>query len=263
MKKVSSLVLASVCACLCLFSGCAQATLLPKASSVSDGALSFNSDVYGYWAKTLGGGVVEHILETKAQLEKELQSTRQTMLDLAEAQMQEMLEKLESGEMHLEDNSFEASAVNGTSDGEEQEHRQLGSYLPDSMVMNGRVEIPSAQDVFQGDLANMFTTKPDLKRCTFFGGQEICLPAKRYFVRKSVGFACDLALKKKSPDSPFFECGRPGVTTALCLEWPIEINLGSFVTPVTVPICLPDERTVDAILRVMGGDLLAAVNLLI
>merc|ERR1711970_1085128 len=102
--------------------------------------------------------------------------------------MQEMLEKLESGEMHLEDNSFESSAVNGTSegDGEEQEHRQLGSYLPDSMVMNGRVEIPAAQDVFQGDLANMLTTKPDLKRCTFFGGQEICLPAKRYFVRKSV-----------------------------------------------------------------------------
>ena len=171
--------------------------------------------------------------------------------------MHEMLAKLESGEMHLEDNVLEPNSS------EVQEHRQLGNFLPDSMMLNGKVEIPTAQEVFQGDLANMFTSTPDLKRCTFFGGQEICLPAKRYFVRKSVGFACDLALKKKSHDSPFFECGRPGVTTALCLEWPIEIKVGSFLTPVTVPICLPDERTVDAILRVLGGDLLAAVNLLI
>ena len=80
--------------------------------------------------------------------------------------------------------------------------------------------------------------------------------------RKSVGFACDLQLKKGT-SGEFFACGRPGVSTALCLEWPLEIKVASFITKVAVPICLPDARALEASLRFLGGDVTAIINLLV
>ena len=85
--------------------------------------------------------------------------------------MNEMLAKLESGEMTLEDEiGFESNST---------EHRQLA-------YEQAFKHAPPPPEIFRGealDIASVFTRKPDLKRCTFFGGSEICLPAKRYFVR--------------------------------------------------------------------------------
>ena len=159
----------------------------PLAETVAGG---FKSDIYGFWAKTLGNGVMDHIIETKDRLQNELEQTRQTMLDLAEAQMHEMIAKIESGEMHLEDNSLEPkSASNKTTtgmEGTQPEHRELANLVQSSLLVpqfsyDGALQ--DYGDVFRGQLAPLFTTKPDFRRCTFFGGSEICLPAKRYFVR--------------------------------------------------------------------------------
>jgi len=258
------------CVCLCLL---LVSSTAPVASAGSGEA--FEPSVYGFWAKTLGGGdMLDHIFEAKQKLQQELEVTRQTMLDLAEAQMLEMLEKIESGDMQLEDDVLEvapmgsiaeaavAAATNATTSVDHRSLSQLGKQHQVSPLLTADLR-PEA--IFRGELAplrQIFTAKPDFRRCTFFGGSEICLPAKKYFVRKSVGFACDLQLKKGSVGD-FFACGRPGISTALCLEWPIEIKFASFITPITVPICLPDARTVEAALRILGGDLTAAINLLL
>jgi len=306
------------CVCLCLL---LVSSTAPVASAGSGAA--FDPSVYGFWAKTLGGGdMLDHIFEAKQKLQQELEVTRQTMLDLAEAQMLEMLEKIESGDMQLEDDVLEvapmgsiaeaaAAATNATTSVDHRSLSQLGKQHQVSPLLTADLR-PEA--IFRGELAplrQIFTAKPDFRRCTFFGGSEICLPAKKYFVRKSVGFACDLQLKKGSVGD-FFACGRPGkpftptphaplhamtysegattilkrfllsliwphfhpgprsfsffpagISTALCLEWPIEIKFASFITPITVPICLPDARTVEAALRILGGDLTAAINLLL
>ncbi|QDZ24353.1 hypothetical protein HOP50_13g68910 [Chloropicon primus] len=227
-----------------------------------------SANAFGFWANTLGSGnILEEILETKDVLQKQLSATRQTMQELAEAQMHAMLEKIQSGEINLEDDYVvvQESEGNGT---EESARRELGEFgwQPSPNPIKAYLEAP--QPLYGGDLVEaaetLWSSKDDYRRCTFFGGQEICIPARRYFIRKSVGFACDLQLKK-SVISPvdFFSCGRPGVSTALCLEWPIEIKAGSFVIPLTVPICLPDSRAVEASLKILGGDLLAAVNLFV
>eukprot|EP00213_Chloropicon_mariensis_P006176 CAMPEP_0197472426 /NCGR_PEP_ID=MMETSP1309-20131121/3625_1 /TAXON_ID=464262 /ORGANISM="Genus nov. species nov., Strain RCC998" /LENGTH=258 /DNA_ID=CAMNT_0043010959 /DNA_START=147 /DNA_END=923 /DNA_ORIENTATION=+ len=257
----------AVLACVCLLVGVAQAT------QTAGGLFKPSENVYGYWAKTLGGvggeGFLDHVLEASNRLQKELETTRQIMQDLAEAQMHEMLEKLESGEMTLEDDYVQAHAYgegNTTTTTTEADHRELtsmglGEKRPNPILT---ADI-SPQNLFRGELAplaQVFTTKPDLRRCTFFGGNEICLPAKRYFIRKSVGFACDLQLKKGT-SGEFFACGRPGVSTALCLEWPLEIKVASFITKVDVPICLPDARALEASLRFLGGDVTAIINLLV
>ena len=104
--------------------------------------------------------------------------------------MHEMLEKLESGEMTLEDDYVQAHAYgegNTTTTTTEVDHRELTAMGLGEKRPN---PIPTAdispQNLFRGELAplaQVFTTKPDLRRCTFFGGNEICLPAKRYFIR--------------------------------------------------------------------------------
>lgn len=176
--------------------------------------------------------------------------------ELAETQLHDMLDKIERGEMTLEDEiGADANASSSA------EHRALARF--ELGTFKHAHAAPNLAGLFPGDLqqaAEALMNRPKLSRCALLGGNEVCLPAKRYFVRKSISFACDMQLKKKSGRN-FFECGRPGSTTALCLQWPIELVVSSFVVPFTVPICLPDERAIDAVLRVLGGDLLAALNL--
>ena len=107
--------------------------------------------------------------------------------------MHEMLEKIQSGEINLEDDYYVVySQDGGNSTGKDAmadgERRQLGEkgiiphWTPQvSPVKQGLQMGP--QNIFRGDLAEMFTTKPDFSRCKLFGGQEICLPASRYFIR--------------------------------------------------------------------------------
>jgi len=113
------------------------------------------------------------------------------------AQMHEMLEKIESGELSV-DGEYEVTfedEVNGTA---VHEGRKLGELMPmwtpsPNPIKQGIEGLPG--NIFGDDLANAFTAKPDFSGCKLFGGQEICLPAKRYFIRKSVGFACDLQVR--------------------------------------------------------------------
>ncbi len=107
--------------------------------------------------------------------------------------MFEMLEKIESGTMQLEDSVPEvpptaamaanASAAAADATAEHRALSQLGKQHQVSPLLTADLS-PGA--IFRGDLAplgQLFTAKPDFRRCTFFGGSEICLPAKRYFVR--------------------------------------------------------------------------------
>jgi len=85
--------------------------------------------------------------------------------------------------------------VNGTA---VHEGRKLGELMPmwtpsPNPIKQGIEGLPG--NIFGDDLANAFTAKADFSGCKLFGGQEICLPAKRYFIRKSVGFACDLQVR--------------------------------------------------------------------
>jgi len=256
MRRGGVLAALAVCACACVFG--ASATAVATQQDVNP---------FGFWQKTLGNGkFLEEIMEAKETLTKQLEATKHTMEELAMAQMHEMLEKIESGELSV-DGEYEVTfedEVNGTA---VHEGRKLGELMPmwtpsPNPIKQGIEGLPG--NIFGDDLANAFTAKADFSGCKLFGGQEICLPAKRYFIRKSVGFACDLQIKKsKSSPIPRFACGNPGVSTALCLEWPIEIKAGAFVVPVTIPICLPDARSVEAILNVLGGNLNAVLNIFI
>ncbi len=64
------------CACLCLL---LVSSMAPVASA--GGGAASDPSVYGFWAKTLGGGhMLDHIFEAKQKLQQELELTRQTML---------------------------------------------------------------------------------------------------------------------------------------------------------------------------------------
>ena len=74
---MSKSVAMAVLACVCLLAGVAQAT------QTAGGLFKPSENVYGYWAKTLGGvggeGFLDHVLEASNRLQKELETTRQIM----------------------------------------------------------------------------------------------------------------------------------------------------------------------------------------
>ena len=180
------------------------ASCLLGVALATDKSAGFSPDVFGFWSNTLGGGesgsLLDEILEAKQKLDAQLEETRATMLAVAEAQMHEMLEKIQSGEAKLEDDYVVSDAF-AHGDGEEanataadaETHRRLGGlgiippWTPQESPVKAGLRQGYPARIFDGELrqaAQSFgEAKNNLKRCTFFGGQEICIPASRYFVR--------------------------------------------------------------------------------
>jgi len=168
------------------------ASCLVGVALATDKPAGFSPDVFGFWSNTLGGGesgsLLDEILEAKQKLDAQLEETRATMLAVAEAQMHEMLEKIQSGEAKLEDDYVVSDAF-----AHAETHRRLGGlgiippWTPQESPVKAGLRQGYPARIFDGELrqaAQSFgEAKNNLKRCTFFGGQEICIPASRYFVR--------------------------------------------------------------------------------
>lgn len=103
---------------------------------------------------------------------------------------------------------------------------------------------------------------PKLAKCT--PGSGGCFPwASRFYCRVAVAGACDLYFKlKPGYGDRKFQCSRPSLNKAFCMDLPVEFPAGPVVVPLTLPICLPDVRTLDALIRILSGDFLQILPLL-
>lgn len=84
---------------------------------------------------------------------------------------------------------------------------------------------------------------PKLAKCT--PGSGGCFPwASRFYCRVAVAGACDLYFKlKPGYGDRKFQCSRPSLNKAFCMDLPVEFPAGPVVVPLTVPICPTSGRS--------------------
>jgi len=86
-----------------------------------------------------------------------------------------------------------------------------------------------------------------------------------FFKRYTLAAACQFTMKifGKPPPNKLFECSTPKITSAFCLEIPLNIPIGPLTFPFDIPLCLPDLSGLENILRFLNGDLGAIVAIVL
>mmetsp|Transcript_11229 Transcript_11229/g.21100 ORF Transcript_11229/g.21100 Transcript_11229/m.21100 type:complete len:231 (-) Transcript_11229:89-781(-) len=127
---------------------------------------------------------------------------------------------------------------------------------------------------------------PELKRILLSGGKphnviskmskflpsEIQSPTYRpikkldFYKRYSFGSSCRFTLKifgdAPTGDQLFkLSCSKPRLSQSFCYRIPIDVPVGALEFDVTLPFCLPDLSGFEDILRILNGDLSAALEL--